>query len=330
MKNMFASLLRHGTAAPVARALGAPTAWRLLGCYAVASVFVVGLDMAAPLPDTGGGRVWTGWLQDFASTTAVKPEALPVWLDALLAMAGAFLITVPIVIVYVRTRTHEVFDDSLANTILVLPPIVTAILVVVHTSLAVAFSLAGIVAAVRFRINLKESRDALYIFAGVAIGFAAGIYALDVALMTSIVFVLLEILIWRTDLGAATVSPAGGQGKEKEKEKEKARDHDARAPEADPPTRDMVLRVQVTDADAGRHAVESLLETLTKSWHRVRVGGGRDGALVAIDYEIRLRKRYSADEVRDRLRRDGQPFITAAELAPLEPAATGGRTVTEG
>jgi hypothetical protein len=164
----------------------------------------------------------------------------------------------------------------------------------------------------------------------VAIGFAAGIYALDVALMTSIVFVLLEILIWRTDLGAATVSPAGGQGKEKEKEKEKARDHDARAPEADPPTRDMVLRVQVTDADAGRHAVESLLETLTKSWHRVRVGGGRDGALVAIDYEIRLRKRYSADEVRDRLRRDGQPFITAAELAPLEPAATGGRTVTEG
>jgi hypothetical protein len=245
-------------------------------------------------------------------------------------MAGAILITVPIVIVYVRTRTHEVFDDSLANTILVLPPIVTAILVVVHTSLAVAFSLAGIVAAVRFRINLKESRDALYIFAGVAIGFAAGIYALDVALMTSIVFVLLEILIWRTDLGAATVSPAGGQGKEKEKEKEKARDHDARAPEADPPTRDMVLRVQVTDADAGRHAVESLLETLTKSWHRVRVGGGRDGALVAIDYEIRLRKRYSADEVRDRLRRDGQPFITAAELAPLEPAATGGRTVTEG
>ena len=245
---------------------------------------------------------------------------MPVWLDALLAMAGAFLMTVPIVIVYVRTRTHEVFDDSLANTVLVLTSIATAILVVVQNSLAMAFSLAGIVAAVRFRIALKESRDALYIFAGVAIGFAAGIYALDVALVASLVFVLLEILTWRTDPGRA--SPAG---KASEIKAEQSR---PTPQEKDGSARRAILQVQVTEVDGGRRAVEALLETLTKSWRWIGVsGGGQPAALV---YEVRLRKRYTAEQVREQLERDGRPIVVAAELAPAEPAEaraaeTGGR-----
>ena len=216
MRNAFASLLRHGPDMHPARTLGAPTVWRLLACYSVATAFVLCLNRLAPLSE-GGGRAWAAPVGAMLAGDGTGPRPVPVWLDALLAMAGAFLMTVPIVIVYVRTRTHEVFDDSLANTVLVLPSIVTAILVVVQNSLAMAFSLAGIVAAVRFRINLKESRDALYIFAVVAIGFAAGIYALDVALVASLVFVLLEILTWRTDLGAApTLSEAPGHDSRKE------------------------------------------------------------------------------------------------------------------
>ena len=67
--------------------------------------------------------------------------------------------------------------------------VVTAILVVVRDSLALAFSLAGIVAAVRFRNNLRESGDAVYIFGAIGIGFASGIHALSVAAVLSIVFV---------------------------------------------------------------------------------------------------------------------------------------------
>ena len=220
MKNMFHRLLRHGPTLCDARTLGAPTAWRLVGCYAVATAYVVGIARVAPLTDSGARRVWSQWVEGLAFGTTTGVLGVPGWVDALLAMAGAFVLTVPIVIVYVRTRTHAVFDDSLANTVLVLPSIVTAILIVVQNSLAMAFSLAGIVAAVRFRISLKESRDALYIFAAVAIGFAAGIYALDIGLMASVVFVLLEVLTWRTDLGAESGAGRrhcgrGGEGEEK-------------------------------------------------------------------------------------------------------------------
>ena len=324
MKNAFASLLRHRAAASPARALGAPTAWRLLGCYVAAAAFVAAVNAILPLADKGHGRTWSLWAERVAFGGDGGPHIVPVWLDALLAMAGAFIMTVPIVIVYVRTRAHAAFDDSLANTVLILPSLVTAILIVVQNSLALAFSLAGIVAAVRFRINLKESRDALYVFASVAIGFAAGIYALDVGLIASLVFVFLEVLTWRTDLGAEPATTAPGPHKHGGK---KAREP---APESESGSavRNAMLRIQVTDVDDGQQAVEALLESLTKTWHRSRISGG-GGPVVVLEYEIRLRKRYSAEDLRDRLRREGQPFVVGVDLSPLDRPLTASAATTE-
>jgi len=317
MKNMFASLLRHGPAMRPARTLGAPTVWRLVGCYAVATAFVLGIDRVAPLDDSGARRVWSLWAEGLVSGTSTGALGVPVWVDTLLALAAAFVLTVPIVIIYVRTRTHTAFDDSLANTVLVLPAIVTAILIVVHNSLAMAFSLAGIVAAVRFRISLKESRDALYIFAAVAIGFAAGIYALDVGLIASVVFVLLEVLTWRTDLGA-DLTPADDLPRETHKDKGKGKPQFADVVKADPDARDVLLRIQVNDVDGGRQAIEPLLEELTKTWHRVAGGGSPVGVL---EYEVRLRKRHPAEDVRTRLLRDAQPFVVSVEVSPSAASA---------
>ena len=323
MNNMFHRLLRHGPMTCPSRTLGAPTTWRLIGCYVVAAVYVIAIDLVAPLADKGVQRVWSLEIEHFLAGTATGALHVPVWVDALLALTGAFLLIVPIVIVYVRTRTHAVFDESLANTVLVLPAIVTAILIVVRNSLALAFSLAGIVAAVRFRISLKESRDALYIFAAVAIGFAAGIYRLDVGLVASLVFVLLEILTWRTDLGADQSD--GDMAKEKKKDK-KAKSEAKTEPGApdDEPARNVLLRIQVTDAERGRQAVEPLLGELTKTWQRsarAGVGGGGAGATL-LDYAVRLRKRHPADEVRTRLLRDAQALVVSVEvMAPVEAAA---------
>src|SRR4029078_10425040 len=83
-----------------------------------------------------------------------------------------------------------------------LPVVVTAILVVVRDSLALAFSLAGIVAAVRFRNNLRESGDAVYIFGSICIGFCTGIHAIAVASVLSIFFVVVELALWKFNFNA--------------------------------------------------------------------------------------------------------------------------------
>jgi len=98
-------------------------------------------------------------------------------------------------------RGGEEYDQSLVNTIIVLPMIVTGIVIIVQNSLALAFSLAGIAGAVRFRNSLKSSGDALFILLAVGTGLAAGIGAIELAAVISIGFNYCFAVLWITEYG---------------------------------------------------------------------------------------------------------------------------------
>jgi len=67
--------------------------------------------------------------------------------------------------------------------------------------LALAFSLAGIAGAVRFRNSLKSSGDALFILLAVGIGLSSGIGAVELAAVLSIGFNYVFIALWMTEYG---------------------------------------------------------------------------------------------------------------------------------
>jgi hypothetical protein len=117
------------------------------------------------------------------------------------AMIGALLAALPVTWVYMGVRNDDEYDQSLINTILVLPMVVTGIVIIVQNSLALAFSLAGIAGAVRFRNSLKSSGDALFILLAVAIGLSAGIGAVELAAVLSIAFNYVFITLWMTEYG---------------------------------------------------------------------------------------------------------------------------------
>ena len=96
------------------------------------------------------------------------------------ACIGAIILTVPVSWVYFITSRVRNIDQSFLQTIMILPVVVTGIAMIVLNSLALAFSLAGVVAAVRFRFALKQPSDAMYIFVGIGIGLGCGIGALAV------------------------------------------------------------------------------------------------------------------------------------------------------
>ncbi len=124
-----------------------------------------------------------------------------------LAILGAILVTTPITWVYfITTRTRQV-SRSFAQTVMVLPVVVSGLAVIVQNSLALAFSLAGVVAAVRFRFALEEPAHALYIFAAIVIGLGAGIGAVEIAYVVSVGFVYITLLLWKLDYGADLTSP---------------------------------------------------------------------------------------------------------------------------
>ena len=121
------------------------------------------------------------------------------WLSV--AIIGAFLAAFPVTWVYMAVRSGEDYDQSLVNTILVLPMVVTGIVIIVQNSLALAFSLAGIAGAVRFRNSLKSSGDAIFILLAVGIGLSAGIGAVELAGLLSLALNYTFALLWLTEYG---------------------------------------------------------------------------------------------------------------------------------
>jgi hypothetical protein len=93
------------------------------------------------------------------------------------------------------------------QTLIILPMVVAGIVFIVQNSLALAFSLAGVVGAVRFRTTLRDSRDLVYIFLSIVIGFAAGVQSLAVGAVISIVFNWVLIITWHYDYGRNMLMP---------------------------------------------------------------------------------------------------------------------------
>jgi hypothetical protein len=60
---------------------------------------------------------------------------------------------------------------------------------------------------VRFRTTLRDSRDLVYIFLSIVVGFAAGVQSLAVGAVVSIVFNFVLIITWRYDYGRNMLMP---------------------------------------------------------------------------------------------------------------------------
>jgi hypothetical protein len=124
-----------------------------------------------------------------------------------IASLGAAILIVPVSWVYFITSRSKEVDPSFVQTIVIMPIVVTGISMIVLNSLALAFSLAGIVAAVRFRFSLDQPSHAMYIFAAISIGLGAGIGALGVAMVISMAFVYSMLIIWKLQYGKIMSGP---------------------------------------------------------------------------------------------------------------------------
>jgi hypothetical protein len=120
---------------------------------------------------------------------------------AAVALLAGLALMCPVAWMYMRTKPKARYDSSLVQTIIVLPIVISGVVVIVRDSVALAFSLAGIVAAVRFRNTLRDTKDAVYIFLAIAVGLAAGVQALATAFVVTVIFALVVLVLWRFDVG---------------------------------------------------------------------------------------------------------------------------------
>jgi len=149
---------------------------------------------------------------EFRSPAAKLPSSVQLALTTSLCLVATLLLMLPVTWVYMSARRTKRHNQSVVETLIMLPIVVAAVILIVRNSLALAFSLAGVVAAVRFRTTLRDTRDTVFIFLAIGIGLAAGVQAITVGAVASVIYNLVALFIWRYDFGRnALVTTAGQQ-----------------------------------------------------------------------------------------------------------------------
>jgi len=178
---------------------------------AITAFVAAGLTLFPELKDylpIGGAKALLGDLsRDKDPFTAIETGANQVstlngsllWM--IIATTGAALTILPVSWIYMSIRKRGDYDQSLVETIMILPVAVTCLVILVHNSLALAFGLGGIVNIVRFRNTLKSTGDALYVLVAIGIGLSAGVGAMEVAIVMSVAFNYYFLILWITDYG---------------------------------------------------------------------------------------------------------------------------------
>jgi len=319
---------------------GASLAWRSLPRTPLAAQHALDLLLGGAAP---------------AAASAGSPAAplgdITLALTSTVAMVAALLLALPVSWVYILTRAKRGYQQSVVQTIVMLPMVVAGVVVLVRDSLALAFSLAGIVAAVRFRTSLDDSKDAVYVFLATGVGLAAAV-DLPVAAAISICFNTAIFVLWRTDFGRTPVLLEGRVAEQRlqrardlartgtfvariddevfremtseqlegvaERARRRARMHDPepRDPEANgaDDALDTQILVRALDEAAARKAVESRLGAeQVKRWRYGGATASADGTVV-LEYVMAMKKGKRPEELVEMIRAAADPAVVAAEL----------------
>jgi hypothetical protein len=267
-----------------------------------------------------------------------------------LASIAAFLLAVPVAWTYMWTRRTKGYRQSVVHSLVLLPVVVAGVVVLVKNNVALAFSLAGIVAAVRFRNTLDDSKDAVFIFFATILGLAAGVQV-DAAVALSMLFIAVVLILWYADFARM---PPGLEEERAQRQLERAMaianrtsefvaridrevleamapaqldalaqrvkqrrtdfEADGMAPE-EPAKARFAITVPDAGSEATRSAIERVIETHCKRWHLSGTQDDGNGGDQVLEYIVTIRKSRTLDELSAAVERLGMPHVirTSAE-----------------
>ena len=116
-------------------------------------------------------------------------------------LSGTILVMIPITWTYRAVNYDVGFSKTFVRSLIILPICATTTVLLIQDSLALAFGLAALVAAVRFSVSINEVMDGLFVFAAVCVGLAAGIGYLGVAAIMGAFFCFSNLILWKMDYG---------------------------------------------------------------------------------------------------------------------------------
>jgi Domain of unknown function (DUF4956) len=283
-----------------------------------------------------------------ASGTLGLASLLNVVMTTIMILLGALVLMLPVTWVYMSARpSGGQHNQNVVQTLIFLPLVVAGIVFIVQNSLALAFSLAGVVGAVRFRTTLRDTRDLVYIFLSIVVGFAAGVQSLAVGAVVSIIFNFVLIVTWRYDYGRNMLMPTAAAQWSRPLQALASPTGDHQIPDRDlllsltpeganaladrfDRVRDQigkkkkarynsVLTITTDDVPDAQKQVEEVLDRMTKRWalDEVVTNVGKPSEIY---YLTRLKKSIPKDVLLTAIHENADGIIASADIETGEPA----------
>lgn len=289
------------------------------------------------------------FLQDGLSTGQVQAPVASIQsrfefgFNTLFVFVSTFVLMLPVTWVYMSARWGRGYNQSVVQALIVLPMIVAGVILIVRNSLALAFSLGGIVAAVRFRTNMSDTRDIVYIFLAIVVGFAAGVQVIMVALLLTVLFNFVLVALWRYDFGRPVLEPTAAATWAEPLHDLAGTDHggvpvpdrdlvlaltpkkaealaerfervkDILGPKGKKPKYDAIVAITTNEVTAAQKTLEPALDNVTKRWRLDEVVNNH-GKPSELYYLVHTRKSVPRDAMVTAIRATANGTITDVDV----------------
>jgi hypothetical protein len=119
------------------------------------------------------------------------------WQVALWSILLSFVLSTAIAWIYVITHQGISYSRAYVQTIALSGIVSSVVMLAIGNDVARGLGLVGALTVVRFRTNLKDTRDLIFVFASLGIGVSCGVQSFAVALLGAGVFCLAAMqLAW--------------------------------------------------------------------------------------------------------------------------------------
>ncbi len=123
------------------------------------------------------------------------------WYNALIALVLSFLLASLLALVYEKTFRGLSWSSGLVQSMILGPIVACLIMIAIGDNVARGIGIVGSLAIIRFRTNLRDPRDLIFLFAALGVGVSCGVRSYLTAVVGTLVFCVAALVLQFTRFG---------------------------------------------------------------------------------------------------------------------------------
>lgn len=125
----------------------------------------------------------------------------PAFFTVLYTVLFAFSLAVLIAFTYYMTTPLSGYSAPFIQALVLSPIVAIMVIQAIGDSVAIGLGMLGALAIIRFRTNFRNPRNIIFLFASLAIGIACGVYGYAIAIVGTLFFCIIAIVLHFTYFG---------------------------------------------------------------------------------------------------------------------------------